>query len=178
MTKILVYPKTFFHGRFAIGSKNFLGYTENNGADPVDFKENDKEKVCHSSLEIGEFLDNLRNYHNVHSGSATCHNIKEGFTNEAYPMTPVIWLYCGMNSVGFHRFFEKVIDVITVCVRFRYVSLKTLPKSGGLKSSLKPVSLTPKVFSALFLHKKIKSHFTANVLCMGFCSQSAIQNCN
>ena len=79
----------------------------------------------------------------------------------------------------FHRFFEiKVIGVIPVCIRLRNVNLKTLPTSRTLKLSLKPISLAHKVFSASFLHKKMKNRFNANFLSMGLYSQSAIQTDN
>ncbi|MBA3286157.1 MAG: hypothetical protein H0U27_14025 [Nitrosopumilus sp.] len=154
-----MYQKTFFPSRFTIGSKKFLGYTENNGAHPLDFKENDKEKVYLSSLEIGVFLDNLPSRHNVDLERATCHSIKEGFANEAYLMT-ICQLVISENKFcrDFQLFFEiKVIEVIPVCFRLRNVNPKTLSTSRALKLSLKPISLTPKVFSALFLHKNEKS---------------------
>lgn len=176
----MVYQKTFFPSRFTIGSKKFLGYTENNGAHPLDFKENDKEKVYLSSLEIGVFLDNLPSHYNVDLGRATCHSIKEGFANEAYLMT-TCQLVISRNKFcrDFHRFVEiEVIEVILVCVRLRNVNLKTLPTSRALKLSLKPISLAPKVFSASFLHKKMKNRFNANFLSMGLYSQSAIQTYN
>lgn len=160
ITEILVYQKTFSPGRFTIGSKNILGYTENIGAHPLDSKENDKEKVYHSSVEIGGvFLDNLPSRHNVDLERATCHSIKEGFANEAYLMT-ICQLVISENKFcrDFQLFFEiKVIEVIPVCFRLRNVNPKTLSTSRALKLSLKPISLTPKVFSALFLHKNEKS---------------------
>jgi hypothetical protein len=60
----------------------FLGYTENNGAHRLDFKEKDTEKVYINSLEIGVFLDNLQSHYNIDLGSVTCHSIKEGLQME------------------------------------------------------------------------------------------------
>lgn len=87
ITEILVYQKTFSPSRFTIGSKNFLGYTENNGAHSLDSKENDIEGVYLSSLEIGVFLDDLPSHYSADLGRATCHSIKEGFAKKANLMT-------------------------------------------------------------------------------------------
>ncbi len=173
----MVYQKTFFPSRFTIGSKNFLGYTENNGAHSLDFKENDKERVYLSLLEIGVFLDSLPSRYNVDLVRATCHSIKEGFANEAYLMT-ICQLVISWNKFcrDFHRLFE--IKVISVCVRLRNINLKILPTSRALKLSLKPISFKPKVFSASFLHKKVKNRFNANFLSMGLYSHSAIKTYN
>ena len=46
ITEILLYQKAFFHGSFTIGSKNFLGYTENYVDHPLDFKETIKKKFA------------------------------------------------------------------------------------------------------------------------------------
>ena len=176
----MVYQKTFFPSGFTTGSKNFLSYTENNGAHPLDFKENNKEKVYFSSLEIGVFLDNLPSHYNVDLGRATCYSIKEGFANEVFLMTTCQLVISGNKFCRvFHRFFEiEVIEVIPVCVRLRNVNLKTLLTSRALKLSLKLISLAPKVFSASFLHKDMKNRFNANFLGIGLYSQSAIQTYN
>lgn len=126
------------------------------------------------------FLDKLPSHYNVDLGRAVCHSIKEGFANKAY-LTTICQLVISGNNFrrDFHRFFEiKVIEVIPMCVRLRNVNLKTLPKSRTLKLSLKPISLTPKVFSTSFLHKIMKNRFNANFLSMGLYSQSAIKNYN
>jgi hypothetical protein len=174
----LVYQKTFFYSRFTKGT-NILGHTEDNGVHRLDFKEKVKEKVYLNSLEIGVFLDDLPIYYNVDLGSATCHGIKEDFANGAYLMTVCRLVVSGEKFFrDFHRFLEKVIDVFSVYGRLRNVNLTNLPVSRALRLSLESISLTPKVFGALFWHKKIKNNLNTSVLNMGTYSQSAIQTCN
>ena len=44
ITGILVYQKTFSTSMFTMGLKIIFSYAENNGAHPLDSKENDKKK--------------------------------------------------------------------------------------------------------------------------------------
>lgn len=78
----------------------------------------------------------------------------------------------------FYRLLEKVIDAFSVNVRLRNLNLKGLPISRALKLLPESISLTHRVFGALFWHKQIKNHFNTNVLNMRPYSQSAIQTYN
>ncbi len=135
-----------------MGSK-ILGCNESNGAHPLEFKE--KEKVYLNSSEIGDSMDNFPRCYDADFENSLCHSNKEDFANEEYLMT-IYRLFISEKKLrrDFHRFFEiKVIDVILVLVSLTKVNLKNLP-NRTLKLLLKSISLTPKVFSALFWHKK------------------------
>lgn len=80
--------------------------------------------------------------------------------------------------MDFHLFLEKVIYVFSVYVRIRNVNLKNLPTSMALRLLPKSISLTSKVFSALFWHRKLKIISMLMFSIWGPYSPFALQTCN